>query len=102
DPGHAGAPALVQGAGSDAERRHGPHSGDDDVPGHPSFETTRSTACRTVLMPSMSSPLSCTPYSSSTIWASSPRSSESTSSASNSASGPIWAGSAPNPSDDLN
>src|ERR671922_267164 len=53
-------------------------------------------------MPSMSSPLSCTPYSSSTICASSTRSRESTSMASNSASGLIWSGSAPNSSSALN
>src|SRR5215207_11087965 len=46
----------------------------------------------------MSSPLSCTPYSSSTIWASSTKSSESMSSDSKVASGLIWSGSAPNSS----
>src|SRR5215217_2434389 len=46
----------------------------------------------------MSSPLSCTPYSSSTIWASSTRSSESMSSDSKVASGLSWSGSAPNSS----
>src|SRR2546423_11109849 len=49
----------------------------------------------------MSSPLISTPYSSSAIWASSTRSSESTSSASNSASRLILSGSAPNSSSAL-
>ena len=43
-PDSPGAPALVQGAGADAERRDGADAGDDDVARHPSFDITRSTA----------------------------------------------------------
>ena len=60
-PDWPGAPALVQGAGADAERRDGAHSRDDDGAAHDSFASTRSTAWPTVVTPFMSSPLSCTP-----------------------------------------
>src|SRR6185436_208043 len=96
DTGLPGEPALVQGAGADTQRGDGADAGDDDL-GHPARWTTRSTASPTVLILPTSSPLSFTPYSSSMIWDSSARSSESTSSSSkvdsslmSSASGPNW------------
>ena len=75
-------------ARADPERRDRAEPGDDDLrlsgiePTQPARATIRSMASPTVLSSFMSSPLSTTPYSSSTIWASSTRSSESMSSSS--------------------
>src|SRR5207248_4753270 len=96
DPRGSRAPPVIQGPGADAEWRDGAHSGDDYLTLHPARLTTRSIASPTVLMLFMSPPLSWTPYSSSTIWEISARSSESTSSSSNVASREISDGSTSN------
>src|SRR4029079_14484881 len=44
DAGATRAPALVEGARADAQRRHRAHARDDDVARHPGFDVTRSTA----------------------------------------------------------
>src|SRR6185295_4395086 len=58
DAGHARRPALVQRPRTHAQRRDRAYASDDDRARHPSFDITRSTACRTVFTPSRSSPLS--------------------------------------------
>src|SRR6202012_6139595 len=78
DADDTGAPPLVQRAGADPECGDGADAGDDDFAAHEARLTTRSIASPTVLILPTSSPLSATPYSSSMIWESSARSSEST------------------------
>ena len=95
DAALAGAPALVQRARADAERRDRAHSGDDDRLHRYSREAISWMASSTVLTSATSEPFSSTPKCSCTICESSARSSESMSSASNVASGVICAGSAP-------
>src|SRR4029453_4618739 len=96
DARHAGAPALVERARTDAQGRDGADSCDDDLAVHQARLTTRSTASPTVLIFATSSPLSWTPCSSSMICESSARSSESTSSSSKVESRVISDSSTPN------
>src|SRR5262249_47364634 len=77
DPALARRPALDQRLGADPERGDRTDSGDDYAARHPALLTTRSMTSPTVFTSLTSSPRSSTPNSSSTIWASSTRSSES-------------------------